>query len=136
MQTLLQAGSRGSGEVKIFILKGIKTNFGWQVVASSVVDIDPDDGVANASLSFEQFDVIIPKQRLETFDIAIMTERGPFTNDVGNFMECSFHDKQMIGKFGLFPNCQTPHPNKDPKDQFGFGVTLKSKSPPTHHHPP
>ena len=69
-----------------------------KVVASSVVDIDPDtDGLANASLSFEQFDVIIPKQRLETFDIAIMTERGPFTNDVGNFMECSFHDKQMIG---------------------------------------
>ena len=101
---MLQAGSRGSGEVKIFILKGIKTNFGWQVVASSVVDIDPDDGVANASLSFEQFDVIIPKQRLETFDIAIMTERGPFTNDVGNFMECSFHDKQMIGNFLRFPN--------------------------------
>ena len=24
--------------------------------------------------------------------------------------------------------CQTPHPNEDPKDQFGFGVTLKSKS--------
>ena len=23
--------------------------------------------------------------------------------------------------------CQTPHPNEDPKDQFGFGVTLKSK---------
>ena len=30
-------------------------------------------------------------------------------------------------------SCQTPHPNEDPKDQFGFGVTLKSKSPPTHH---
>ena len=30
-------------------------------------------------------------------------------------------------------DCQTPHPNEDPKDQFGFGVTLKSKSPPTTH---
>ena len=25
------------------------------------------------------------------------------------------------------PSCQTPHPNEDPKDQFGFWVTLKSK---------
>ena len=24
--------------------------------------------------------------------------------------------------------CQTPHPNEDPKDQFGCWVTLKSKS--------
>ena len=23
--------------------------------------------------------------------------------------------------------CQTPQPNENPKDQFGFGVTLKSK---------
>ena len=23
--------------------------------------------------------------------------------------------------------CQTPHSNEDPKDQFRFGVTLKSK---------
>ena len=30
-----------------------------------MVDIDPDvDGLSNASLSFDQFDVIIPKQRL------------------------------------------------------------------------
>ena len=72
---------------------------GDQVVASAVNDIDPDaDGPSNASLSFEQYDVIIPRQRMEAFDIAIMTERGPFTDDVGSFMECSFHDKQIQGK--------------------------------------
>ena len=72
-------------------------------MASSVVDIDPDGdpdtdgGQASASLSFEQYDIFVPQQRLETFDIAIMKERGPYTDDIANFMECSFHDKQMIG---------------------------------------
>ena len=68
-------------------------------MASSVVDVDPDgdsDG-GQASLSFEQYDIFVPQQRLETFDIAIMKERGPYTDDIANFMECSFHDKQMIG---------------------------------------
>ena len=67
------------------------------------MDIDPDadpdgdGGHASASLSFEQYDIFVPQQRLETFDIAIMKERGPYTDDIANFMECSFHDKQMIG---------------------------------------
>ena len=25
-------------------------------------------------------------------------------------------------------SCQSPHPNEDPTNQFGFGITLKSKS--------
>ena len=35
-----------------------------------------------------------------------------------------------------FQNCQTPHTNEDPKDQFGLGVTLKSKRPPPPTQPP
>ena len=67
-----------------------------QVVATAVVDVEPDMDSSSISLSFEPYDVIIPKQRLENFDLAILTERGPYTNDVGNFMECSFVDKQMV----------------------------------------
>ena len=44
--------------------------------------------------------------------------------------------KQIIPTRIKKDNCQTPHPNEDPKDQFGFGVTLKSKDPPTTTHPP
>ena len=33
-------------------------------------------------------------------------------------------------------NCQTPRPNGRSKGPFGFGVTLKSKRPPTTHPPP
>ena len=73
-------------------------------------DIEPDSdysddeeedrtgGGAEASLSFEQYDVILPKARLESFNIAIMSERGPFTDDIPQFIECSFHEKEMLGK--------------------------------------
>ena len=71
-----------------------------QVVASAVNDIDnEEDGPSNASLSFEQYDVILPRQRMEAFELAIMTEKGPFHDDVGAFVECSFHDKQILGMF-------------------------------------
>ena len=71
-------------------------------------DIEPDSDYSDeedggggaggeASLSFEQYDVILPKAKLESFNIAIMTERGPFTDDIPQFIECSFHDKQMLG---------------------------------------
>ena len=52
-------------------------------MASSVVDVDPDgdsDG-GQASLSFEQYDIFVPQQRLETFDI---TQR--FDNFVNYFL--------------------------------------------------
>ena len=72
-------------------------------------DIEPDSdysddeeedravGGGEASLSFEQYDVILPKARLESFNIAIMSERGPFTDDIPQFIECSFHEKEMLG---------------------------------------
>ena len=72
-------------------------------------DIEPDSdysddeeedragGGGEASLSFEQYDVILPKARLESFNIAIMSERGPFTDDIPQFIECSFHKKEMLG---------------------------------------
>ena len=31
--------------------------------------------------------------------------------------------------YQLYLYCEIPHPNKDQKDQFGFGVTLKLKDP-------
>ena len=41
----------------------------------------------------------------------------------------SIHMGSLNKKFNFVSAyCQTPHPNEDPKDQFGFGVTLKSKS--------
>ena len=62
---------------------------------------DEEDGGGGAggeaSLSFEQYDVILPKAKLESFNIAIMTERGPFTDDIPQFIECSFHEKEMLG---------------------------------------
>ena len=67
-----------------------------QVVISAVVDLESEGDPHNASLSFEQYDVMLSQVRLERFDIANMNERAPYKNDVGNFMECSFHDKQMM----------------------------------------
>ena len=80
-----------------------------QVVATAVVDVEPDMESSSVSLSFEQYDVIIPKQRLENFELAILTERGPYTNDVGNFMECSFVDKLMLE----FLACVHLHTNEE-----------------------
>ena len=78
-------------------------------MASAVNDLEPlsDDeaeegggggGGSSASLSFEQYDVILPRVRLEAAELAIMSERGPFTDDIPQFIECSFHDKQMLGE--------------------------------------
>ena len=67
-----------------------------QVVVTAVVDLESEGDPHNASLSFEQYDVMLSQTRLERFDIANMNERAPYKNDVGNFMECSFHDKQMM----------------------------------------
>ena len=70
-----------------------------QVVITAVVDLESEGDTPdphNASLSFEQYDVMLSQVRLERFDIANMNERAPYKNDVGNFMECSFHDKQMM----------------------------------------
>ena len=60
-------------------------------------DEEEDRAGGEASLSFEQYDVILPKARLESFNIAIMSERGPFTDDIPQFIECSFHEKEMLG---------------------------------------
>lgn len=68
---------------------------------SDYSDDEEEDGAGvggEASLSFEQYDVILPKARLESFKIAIMSERGPFTDDIPQFIECSFHEKEMLGK--------------------------------------
>lgn len=68
---------------------------------SDYSDDEEEDGAGaggEASLSFEQYDVILPKARLESFNIAIMSERGPFTDDIPQFIECSFHEKEMLGK--------------------------------------
>ena len=67
--------------------------------------------------SFEQFDVVMPKKRLTSFGLAVTQERwevflglvralegrifnalfrGPYHNDVGNFLECSFTDKVSL----------------------------------------
>ena len=81
-------------------------HFPRKVVASAVNDIEPDSDFSDeeeeaggeASLSFEQYDVILPKARLESFKIAIMSERGPFTDDIPQFIECSFHEKEMLGE--------------------------------------
>ena len=79
-------------------------------MASAVNDLEPlsDDedeegggGGSSASLSFEQYDVILPRPRLEAAELAIMSERGPFTDDIPQFIECSFHDKQMLGEYLL-----------------------------------
>ena len=84
-------------------------------MASAVNDLEPlsDDeaeegggGGSSASLSFEQYDVILPRVRLEAAELAIMSERGPFTDDIPQFIECSFHDKQMLGEYFIASSSQ------------------------------
>ena len=59
--------------------------------------------------------------RLERFDIANMNERAPYKNDVGNFMECSFHDKQMME----FMACLHIHTSQEELGDISKTKTIK-----------
>ena len=95
-----------------------------QVVVSAVVDLESEGDTPdphNASLSFEQYDVMLSQVRLERFDIANMNERAPYKNDVGNFMECSFHDKQMME----FLACLHIHTSQEELGEISKTKTIK-----------
>ena len=48
----------------------------------------------------------LAEHRHEARHAAIMSERGPFTDDIPQFIECSFHDKQMLGEYFIASSSQ------------------------------
>ena len=67
-----------------------------KLLVSAVLDIEIVAEKSRLLLCFKEFDIILPKLRLTNFDIVVFHEKGPYTNEIGNVVECNFFDKHLI----------------------------------------
>ena len=68
-----------------------------QVLVTAVLDTaQTEDEKPEAVIVFEQFDLTLPRNKLESCDLAVFQEQSPYNNDVGNFIEVNFVDMRIV----------------------------------------
>ena len=71
----------------------IKTD---QEQVTAVQEVKVGDDGSETLLKFAQFDVTVPRLRLENFEICVFQDKNTFADPLGHFVECRFEDRPMV----------------------------------------